>query len=176
LRGAATQWDDLRFPANALAAGAAAADPCAVVGSTLRTRCFDGGVTAESMEAIVQWPHSMVQNSTVEPHIHWGPSDTNSGSVVWQLEYSCQNINGAYTVSSTSTVVDAADGVAHKHQIADMPSIDTSAYGGLSAICLMRIFRNPTHASDDYEHDAELYEFDIHYEVDSFGSRTEYSK
>lgn len=174
--GNATVFEDLRFPAQALAAGATAADPCAVIGSTLRTRCFDGATTAESMEVSVQFPHRRRLNSIIYPHVHWGPSNTDAGNVKWQLEYSCANINDTFPASSTISVIDASDTVAHKHQIVAFPEIDTSLYGTLSSMCLMRIFRNPADGSDNYESDAELYEFDIHYEVDTDGSRSEYVK
>jgi hypothetical protein len=172
LIGDATYWEDLRFPAQTLAPGATAADPCVVIGS-LRTLCFDGGATAESANLVVQWPHAMKQNSTVYPHVHWGPSNTGAGFVIWGLEYSCQNTGGTFVVSATSTVSEAAGGVAHKNKYTEFPPIDTTAYGGLSGMCLMRVFRDPTASGDTYGSDAELYEFDIHYQLDSIGSRDE---
>jgi hypothetical protein len=174
--GAATVYEDMKFPAQALSAGATPADPCAVIGSTLRTLCFNGDATTESMELSAQFPHERRLNSLLHPHVHWGPSNTNAGNVKWQLEYSCANIDGTFPASSTISVIDASDTVAHKHQIVSLPEIDTSLYGQISSMCLMRIFRNPGDGSDTYGSDAELYEFDIHYEIDTMGSREEYLK
>jgi hypothetical protein len=174
--GNGTQFEDLRFPANELTAGATPPDVCNVVGSTLRTRCFDGAATTESLELLVQLPHNRKLKSALYPHIHWGPSNTNAGNVKWQLEYSCADINGTFGASGTINVVDASDTVTHKHQIAGLPEIDTSLYGDISSMCLMRIFRNPSDQQDSYGSDAELYEFDIHYEIDALGSRSEYVK
>jgi hypothetical protein len=174
--GNATIFEDLKFPAQALSSGATPADSCAVIGTTLRTLCFDGAATTESMELSAQFPHERKVGSKLHPHIHWGPSNTNAGNVKWQLEYSCANINDTFPASTTISVVDASDTVAHKHQIVGFPEIDTAAYGNISAMCLMRIFRNPGDGTDTYGSDAELYEFDIHYEIDSMGSREEYVK
>lgn len=173
LSGNSTTFEDLKFPANALAAGATPADPCVVVGG-LRVRCFDGGSTTESMEMIIQMPHNWKLGSTIYPHVHWGPSDTGAGNVKWQFEYSWQNTNGAFTTSTIISLTAATDGVAHKNFISSFPSI-TSSTASLSSIILGRIFRVPT-GDDTYTSDAELYEFDIHYEIDSLGSRQETEK
>lgn len=171
--GTSTVWDDLVMPASALSLGATAADVC-VVNGTLRALCFDN-IVDQSVDGGTQWSHSMKPNSTVSPHIHWGPSGTGGGNVLWSLAWSCSNINGTQNLG-TGTVLANAGTTAHKHMITELPDIDTSLYGGLSAVCLWNLSRTASSATDTYGADAELYSFDIHYEIDTIGSRTKLSK
>ncbi|MFC1878993.1 hypothetical protein ACFLZW_03685 [Chloroflexota bacterium] len=72
-------------------------------------------------------------------------------------------------------MTDAADGTAYKHQIASFAAISGTGKT-LSSVLLCRIYRKAGDGSDNYDADAALLEFDIHYEVDAFGSDSEFVK
>lgn len=131
----------------------------------------------ESMSFDVQLPHSYREGTAIEPHVHWCPTDTDTGSVVWELEFTTF-ANVGEVISTTTTVIDAtdaADGTAYKHQVIGLPSIDMTEKQ-VSTIAQCRVARRGADASDTYNADAILLSFDFHIQNDSIGSDDEFSK
>jgi hypothetical protein len=125
---------------------------------------------------IAQMPHSWKLGSTIYPHIHWMPITTNTGSVLWHIEYKWTNVFA--TESGTWTTLDIlspADGIAFKHQLSSFGGISGEGKY-LSSILTIKISRIGGDGTDTYTADALLKEFDIHYEMDTLGSRQEYIK
>ena len=165
-------WDDLRMPAVSINPPGAVSDPDRdTVDPGL---LFDPG-TSELVHIIAQMPHSWIEGSEIRPHVHWSPTSTDTGSVVWQLEYQVQNsgdVLGAYT---TITVTQAASGVSGEQRIALFPAVPMTGFT-LSAIVMCRLSRLATDGADTYTDDARLIEFDIHYQIDGLGSISMWSK
>lgn len=173
LNGTATAWEDLRVPGTTVKLGATAPDFAAFLGSgNLLTYLFDGAATAEQVYFTIQMPHGWKAGSDIYPHIHWTPTDANAGNVKWQLEYSWANIDATFAAPTTISIVDAADGTAWKHQKAQFAAIVGSGKT-LSSMLVCRLFRDPADAADTYAHDAAFLQFDVHYEIDTLGSRQE---
>jgi len=173
LIGGATVWDDLRFPATQI-----------MVNPVLPKPDFDetevgylmDPATTETLLIIAQMPHSWKLESAIVPHVHWMPTSTNTGAVLWRLEYKWVNINGTTPGAwSTVDVLASADGVVGKHFISRFPEI-SGAGKGMSSLLSMKLSRIGGNASDTYTADALLKEFDIHYEIDTIGSREEMVK
>jgi len=170
-------WDDLRFPAQGIdpTGGTSDADRDKVDSTYIGTLLFDS-TSAQLIAGIAQMPHSWKEGSVIRPHIHWMPTDANTGNVVWKFSYVLANVNGVFQDSYLElTVTDAADGNANKHQITGFGEIDMTEYK-LSTIMLWRITRLAANESDTYGADARLLEFDIHYQIDALGSGQEYLK
>lgn len=55
-------------------------------------------------------------------------------------------------------------------------STPPASISGVSSMMVCRLYRSPTVTEDTYSNDAGLLEFDLHYQIDSFGSRNEYIK
>lgn len=179
LYGDATAWDDLRFPAVMGKPGASQPDWVQFkddgAGSVgVFTYQFDKN-TDEELFFAVQLPHAWLVASDIEPHVHWAPTDTDTGAVVWGLEYTWANIDGTYGNTTIITITDAADGTAYKHQLADFATVSGTGKE-MSSMLMCRVFRDANNAADTYDADAALLEFDIHYQIDSFGSDEEYVK
>lgn len=173
LYGTATVWEDLRFPATGINP---AGQVSSMVFDTTNIGFTAGPGSTQSIAVIAQMPHSWKVGSTIAPHIHWEPTTTNVGNVVWQLEYKWTSINatepGAWI---TDPITVASGGVAFKHLIAPFAHIDGEGQG-LSSIISIKISRLGGNGADTYTGDALLKEFDIHYEIDSLGSNLEYIK
>lgn len=133
--------------------------------------------TREDVFFSVQFPHAWKIGSTIEPHVHWMPTDTDTGTVRWGLEYTWVDINGTFSNTTIIYAEDAADGTASKHQYASFAGV-TPPVGitGVSSMMLCRLFRDAAHANDTYDNDAAGLEFDIHYQKDAVGSRSMLSK
>lgn len=177
--GTATVWDDLRIQILTRTAGT--------------TPTFDGGfggnaniftynfsdAATKSVYFEVQMPHSWKQGTTIYPHVHWAPEEDNaSGNVCkWQLEYTWVNYQGTFGASSTYTMNGATDvaNVKWKHYIASGAGISGTGKN-ISSMLICRLSRIGGDAADNLSGDACLIAFDIHFEKDTEGSRTEYTK
>lgn len=182
--GSATVWDDLRVPVSSIAR-LGFSDPdweefkTSVTGSVGVYALAFGKTVVEEVFFSCQIPHSWKIGSNLNPHIHWSPSDTDTGDVMWVLEYTISEIGGIFGDTEIISVVDAGDGVAHKHQYADLGDIDMSAYTSASDVSIMlmcRLYRNGIAPQDTYDNDAFLLEIDFHFQIDMLGSREEASK
>lgn len=169
-------YEDLRFPAAAInpigIVGAATVDTSGVFVGTL---LFAPGST-QICCGMAQFPHSRKLSSDIHAHIHWSPTTTGAGSVYWLLEYVVADIDGTFPGTySSKQYTDAADGVLNKHQLAPFPVI-SSIGSAVSTMMCWRLSRVGGELADDYAGDARLLEFDLHYQIDTVGSRTEMYK
>lgn len=170
-----TAWEDLRVPLStaSILGLAGDADYDVFLGAT-RAYTFQTAAD-ENVYFSVQLPHSYKHGTNLRPHVHWAPSDANAGDVTWCLEYTLAELEGTFPGTTTICVTDATETTAHKHQIASFAEIDGSAIDSVSAMINCRLYRDVDNG-DDYGSDAFALEIDFHYEVDSFGSRTEFTK
>jgi hypothetical protein len=169
-----TYWDDLRFPVQGInPAGSAAPPTVSNVDGSLE---FSASAT-NIIAGIAQLPHSWKMGTAVEAHIHWCPTNTNTGNVFWRFEYEIQPINGVFVGYGTPVdTLDAGAGVAETHQIHGLAEIDASGITTVSAIIKWKLSRIGGDATDTYNAVARLLELDFHYQIDGFGSQEEYTK
>ena len=121
----------------------------------------------------IQLPHSYKEGTDIYPHIHWSPTTASGGFVKWGLEYTWTNINDAFAETTVIVTDDTADGTAIKHQVVGYPTI-SGAGMKISSMLMCRLFRRAP--EDTYPHDAAFLEFDIHFEINSPGSREPFIK
>lgn len=175
-----TAWDDLRVPVNATNIGSANDPNFAQVltngsGSQgVYTYLFSASAEEELFFS-VQLPHAWKEGTDIEPHVHWFPTTTNTGTVRWGLEYTWASVNGTFGNTTIIYVNDAADGTAFKHQLADFAAISATGQT-LSSMLMCRIFREAGNVADTYTGDVGLLEIDFHHRIDSLGSLSEYVK
>ena len=160
-------YDDLRVAATSVKVGGAAPGFEAFLGTT-KTYLFDK-TGDEEVHFNCQLPHSYEEGTDIIPHVHWAPVDTDTGDVVWGLEYTWQNIDGTFPATTTIVIADDADGTAYKHQVATFAAISGTGKT-ISSILVCRLFRDVS--ADDYNEDAAFLEVDFHFRKDSRGSGT----
>ena len=150
-------WDDLRVPASS-AKRIGNSDPdWEIFKNGVYALAFDASTDQEIMFSC-QIPHKWKLGTNLNPHVHWSPSSTDTGSVTWKLEYTIANINGTFGATATLDVTDAGDGTAYKHQYADLGDIDMSGYTATTDVSIMlmcRLYRDVSDG-DDYADDAFL--------------------
>jgi len=183
-----THWDDLRVPINAIKLGGVN-DPNFTKlldngsGSTgVYAYLFDKSAEEEVFFA-VQIPHKWKQGTSIHPHVHWIPT-VNGGvgtKVSWGLEYGFAEIGNVFGNTSIiygNTSVPNEDPVANKHYLTELGVISMSGVRSVSSMLFCRLFRDAggVGGTDDYDADVALAEFDFHYQIDSPGSRNEYTK
>ena len=129
-----------------------------------------------SLHLSLQIPHDWAEGTQLRPHMHWAPTTTNTGDVVWELDYIVANVNEAYpAAASTLTVTDTADGVANKHQIADFGLVSGDGLR-ISAVFACRLTRLGDDGADTFTGDAVGISVVFHYQRDSNGSYHEFFK
>lgn len=173
-----TSFEDLMFPATGINPSGDPAAP--VLDNNNGWLQFDP--TIQQVVAIqVQLPHRWKEGSPIFPHIHWSKSDYTSGNVVWLLEYKWipigENMDSNWSVLKISTPSpDTPDtNTARKHLISSFPQIDTTNKQ-ISDMLITKVSRLATDIEDTYASTALMFQFDIHYEIDSFGSNVEFVK
>lgn len=168
-------WEDLRFPATGISIGGFTNAPDVQTDTGLLL--FDGGTTIETVGILAQMPHGWKEGTNIKPHCHWAKTTDAAGGVIWTFRYKWIGFNEVQPAwsglinSTDSNTVDSTQ----KQIISTFGEIDASSQS-ISDLLLIQFARLPTDASDTYAADALLYEFDIHYQVDGFGSQDEYDK
>jgi len=177
-KGTATTWNDLRIePTARTGAGTGTAPAFEQSFGTSGT----GGVfsytfaqTASALEYLyyaLQMPHDWKEASAVKPHIHFS-SPATSGTVKFKGICYGANYTGTFGAfgnwSSTTTLT----GAAWKHNIAEGSPVSMTGKT-VSTIMSCNVVRK---AGDTAAAKAHVHYIDYHYEVDSLGSDTEYSK
>jgi len=176
---AGTRWDDLRFPAQAInpPGGASDADVEATTGLLL----FAGNGT-EVVFGVAQLPHSWREGSAIVPHVHWQKTTSAAGDVLWQRDYEV-------IANGETAAMDYGSQLQVSSPVAGTPDTDTannvmiSSFGeidmtgqSVSCMVLWKLSRIGGDEADSYAADARLLEFDIHFQVDSHGSESEFTK
>jgi hypothetical protein len=189
--GAATTWDDLMVYPDATTKGNSNSPVWTRFGNNGNSQgvflwMFDAS-TEQELYFCVQIPHSYKLGSTLQPHVHWTtltgtPSGTN---VVWGLEYTIMKIGGLFsttttilTANSVITEIGTPSGVG-QHLITSFGGIVSGSSPnniGISTILMCRLFRKAADSNDTFANPVGLLGFDVHYEKDTQGSRTEYLK
>lgn len=163
-------WDDLKFPAQGINPPGLVSDPDVATDGTL---LFDAAST-ELIAGVAQMPHTWAEGTGVRPHVHWVPTDANSGNILWRFEYELLAIGdvptGTYTTMDLLSTADAG-----KYDIDGFGEIDMTGYEA-SALVLWKVSRIGGDVTDTYASDVKFYEFDIHYRKDSLGSEREFLK
>lgn len=178
LYGETKTWEDLRFPPARVTRNPAQQKPDFInlVGN-VTVLGFDA-VASEWITGQAQMPHSWKQGSKIYPHVHWTPTRTSNvaSSVRWTLYYWWVNVGNKWITASRGSIsaTQLTGGVASTHKICTLGSIDATGKT-ISSIFSFRLTRNVS-VNDDFNADAAFVEFDIHYQINSMGSRTEYEK
>jgi hypothetical protein len=124
----------------------------------------------EEVFIVIQVPHSYKEGSTVYPHFHCVPETNDSATFRFGLEYEWVEIDAQFSSTTTIYVDTAINNDGDRHISVDFPAISGTGKG-ISSLFLCRLFRNSSHANDDFDDDVYFIDFDLHYQRDAFGSR-----
>lgn len=166
-------WTDLRFPVQAVRINPVVNKPD-VDYDTVEVLFDDTDI--ETVVSIGQMDHSWKAGSELFPHVHW--IQDSAGAVVWQLEYKIWNNNelepAGWTTLTTEEVAFAyASG--NLAQISIFPAIPGTDLE-VSFLMKLKVSRLGSDGADTKVGDAKFIEFDIHFEMDSWGSGHPFEK
>lgn len=183
--GAATVWGDYVTPLGPNNWNGVSNNP------TL-TKLFDDGsgsqgvygfVFSDGDEALItiQMPHDWKEGSTIQPHIHFmcRTDVTPADNFGIEFEYNWANLGDDFAANSTKTKVDISTGVNTNNNHRLEANVTVAGIDGtgktISSILLCRIKRVAAD-SDNYLGGVAILDFDVHYEIDTIGSRQELVK
>jgi len=165
-------WDDLRFPATTIRQGATTKPDFDTDNLGL---LFPQNDADEIAYIIAQFPHSMKTGSEIKPHIHYW--QTSSDTIQFKMDYRWMDNGDTLTPADTFKTV-TCNSLAFAYvgdtllQICSFPSIIDTSIDAVSSILDIKIYRDDNIAVGD----VLVKEFDIHYQIDAPGSRTEFVK
>jgi len=170
-RGAATSWNDINKSLLPLSTGANVPSIIAVNGATrLKVRAFNGIGTVNELGEGLEILHDYKEGTDIIPHIHWAATTTAAGNVKWNLAYMWVDRDGVFTTETVISVTVATSGVAWQEQRTNFPTI-SGAGKTIGSRFHFVLYRDPTDVADTYTADAAAFDFGIHYERDTVGSR-----
>lgn len=192
LVGDATVWDDLRFPAfgrNMDVANGRIDFDYANVGINFQ---YNSRYNAnDQLTIIAQMPHAKKMDSDIYVHMHWAQVKDYIPNIL--LEYRWYK-NGDDISGLSWTQLNSDDDLTQTFsyssgtlaQISGFTAISPPANETVSSILEMKIFRDTDNDSSVFDGSCPyntggntswlLKELDIHYEIDTLGSREEYAK
>lgn len=165
-------WDDIKYPASGINPPGAASDPAR--DTTEGTLLFAANNT-NIIAGGALMPHARQVGTVIEPHLHWEPTTTEAGSVLWRFEYSAASIKHVFPAFTTIDVLTPTEGLAGQHLVTSFGNI-TITDDAIGTMLKWKISRIGGDSSDTYAADAKLLEFDIHALFDGFGSEEQYKK
>ena len=181
LRLSDTSYDDLKFPVASVKLDSAATRYSYDTTDLGIQFDADARHVEEQLNFIVQFPHAWKEGTSVHPHIHW--IQTTADHPNWLISYRVYNNDeapGSWTFATATTGVFTWSS-GSLAQISSFPAI-TMTGKTLSCIMDVKLWRDVANGSGEFT-GAEsspvavlLKEFDIHYEIDSFGSNEEFVK
>lgn len=171
----ANNWEDLRFPANAIRLGGAAP---AVAQAYKDSEVLSFANNADKYVYLTcQMPHSWVEGTDIVAHLHWtipvsGSAGVNPENVKWDLTYSWANLGATFPASTPLTVTKDVKAVtADTHLLSAWTTI-SGAGKTFSSMLLLSIKRD-TSVANNYANSAYLTEFDIHFKQNRLGTLSE---
>lgn len=167
------------YPAILVAAGGSKApdEVSHTIGGVRRTmKSFDGSATEEIISGSFEIPHDYMAGQPIELHIHWRPSTSGLGSVIWYFDW---EYSPPEAQPQSQTVVTASRTLAADRQyyhlldtFGNLPQPSTPfSLGGKIGFNLRR-----TPTTDTYGADALLEQIALHIPCDTNGSRQIYIK
>ena len=176
----AVRWDDMNSPITSVKLGGLN-DPSFVkiadngAGSTGVYGYKFNEAAEQEVFLYFQYQHGRKLGSDFDIHVHWSPTSTDTGVVVWGVEYFAVDTGDTIALTTIETVAADADGTAYKVQLDGIVDITGAAIQGLSGLLGMRLYRNATSAADTYDTGAVLLYADSHYQLQALGSTEELS-
>ena len=164
-----TGWNDYLFPGLTLPRTAANAPTVKTYRGNINALAFAGTGALEETWAVVHILHDYDFGTKLFPHIHWSHIiGAPSGSIVWQIEYSVAKSGGGIFPAATTEELIVTPATQYEHQVIETSDANAIPITNLEpdSVIMFRIFRDPAHGSDNFENDAFLLYFDMHFKSD----------
>lgn len=164
------RWTDLTFPFTQTRVGANLKPDFDFTNIGL---LFPQNDTSEIVYITVQMPHGYKEGTPINPHIH--AIQKANQAVRFDMDYKWYNVGDTEPVSWTKHIINQYEipyTSGNLSQIIEGASMIDGTGKKISSILKIKLFRNDNTYTGDFFAD----QFDIHYQVDAYGSEDEYVK
>ena len=121
--------------------------------------------------AVIHMPHDYIQGSDIYPHGHFLSATNSSGTVRWGFTFSFANEGDAFSPPQTGYVEYAIPaGGKDIHRVAETAGAFSIPTLEKDSCIFMRVFRDATHANDTFPDDIFLFQVDLYYQSQGFGT------
>ena len=171
--GNTTTFSDIQVPLSAATVVTNPQPTFSLFRSSIYAYAFSGNLV-NTVAFTTQLPHAYKEGSTLFPHLHcaFDAVPTIGQTVALQFSYTLTNIGDiiqAGTVQPTITYTISASDVQYKHFMLSLAPISGT---GILISALMNGVLSRLGNTDTSNADLFIFEFDLHYEIDSLGSNT----
>jgi hypothetical protein len=167
--GAATYWDDLLMP---LQQGKQGQTDQPAWDATNLGYLFPQNNATHILYLMCQIPHRWKEGTAIYPHVHW--KQAANQTPVFKIDYKWTSLGGAvpgawttYTMSTKAATYTSGT----IHQLSYGAAIAGTGHT-ISSVMEIKLYRD----DNAYTGNVLATSFDIHFESDLLGSRTEYTK
>lgn len=170
--GSSTTFDDLQVPGLATVKGSASPTLTNFLGSTYLYSFSNG----DEVYFTVQIPHGWKEGSYIYPHVHFVSSAATSEHVEWGLEYTWASVDGSFSSPTTIYATETDPIGSNVHEVVGFGGVSGTGQK-ISSMMVCRLFRSTSQGQTPYySGEVFLLQFDIHYEVNTVGSRLQWIK
>ena len=126
---------------------------------------FDGNTILDEVFAKFHVPEDYESGTDMSLHIHWSPTDTNTGGVIWNIKYASIEPEFDELLSSVGTSLSVRDLAQETaDELLESDAMTIVAANITADDCMgIKIWRDPTDGDDTYESPASLIEIGIDY-------------
>lgn len=173
LNGGSTVWDDLFFPFTTGHQGNAGYPPLNVDSLYYSFAVDSVGNDAQYMIYAIQLPHRWLEGSGIlEPHVHY-KYESAVGTPTFTMKYKWYDIGETTQVGWSWYTMGTTTGTDDKtHQIVDGTGGISCSGHTFSSILICYVYLSAVSGTGS----CNAWQFDIHYLIDSMGSKDEYAK
>lgn len=166
----AGKWKDLILGGLGLGLGQVVVPTLETLIGNIKARQFD---TGDYVYGDFEFQHDYKEGSDFAIHVHWCPTNDDTGNIAWELEYTQAASGIVMPAVTTIEKVEAAPGAALHHKISVFPTID-GANTKIDSHLPFRLIRRAS--GDTFTGGAMLLAIGLHYQTDSIGSNQPASK
>ncbi len=166
--GTASVWEDLRISVVLRASGGTSPVFAQLQGNLYGYRF--SGIAMNEIFFELQMPHSWKIGTTIYPHVHWVSAGSSTSDVTWGMDYEWKDLGEAFTGTTSNVSSSATPGGLKVHNITNIPSSGvTESDKNISSMIMCRLYRDGL--NDANNDNIFLLAFDVHYEINTIGSR-----
>lgn len=119
--------------------------------------------------------HDYARGTNIYPHVHWSPTTTSTGTVVWGMEWSFAKGFDQEAFGATQTLTieqEVTTSSQYQHFVAE--ATDDEAFGSdileTDGLLMVRLYRDATNPADDFPDAVFALTADIHYQVEQIAT------
>lgn len=169
-----TVWDDVFISTTSLGSGINAPTLTSYNLTNIKIYCFAGSVHNDDASSCSEMPHNWKEGSDIEIHQHNVQDGTSTNPIVWNITYYIQQMDGSRYMNGTLGNISTSKGKWNLTYV-DYPDISMTNFKLGTQICI-QFTRTQDHPTDTNPDNSCPLTVGIHYQIDSLGSDTEYTK